>query len=198
MKDRDGRIRSSNEDKADVLAGHFFPPPVSADLTDTRGSVYPPELSISQEVVAEEIISILKTLAPDKAPGPDGIPNRFLRECREVLAEPLAKLFQDCLQRSYHPIPLRHSRTVVLRKPQKPAYDVAKAYRPIALLNTLGKVLEKVVARRISALAEEHNLLPATQMGARPGRSTITALEMLTEQIRTKGDGLGERPHIGS
>jgi hypothetical protein len=64
-------------------------------------------------------------------------------------------------------------------------YDVAKAYRPIALLNTLGKVLEKIVARRVSALAEEHNLLPTTQMGARPGRSTVTALEMLTEQIRT-------------
>jgi retron-type reverse transcriptase len=41
------------------------------------------------------------------------------------------------------------------------------------------------VARRVSALAEEHNLLPTTQMGARPGRSTVTALEMLTEQIRT-------------
>jgi hypothetical protein len=64
-------------------------------------------------------------------------------------------------------------------------YDVAKAYRPIALLNTLGKVLEKIVARRVSALVEAHNLLPATQIGARLGRSTVIALEMLTEQIRT-------------
>jgi hypothetical protein len=62
---------------------------------------------------------------------------------------------------------------------------MAKAYRPIALLNTLEKVLEKIVAYRISALAEEHGLLPTTQMGARPGRSTVTALEMLTEQIKT-------------
>jgi hypothetical protein len=44
-------------------------------------------------------------------------------------------------------MPFRHSKTVVLRKPQKPTYDVAKAYRPIALLNTLGKVLEKIVTR---------------------------------------------------
>jgi hypothetical protein len=35
--------------------------------------------------------------------------------------------------------------------------------------------------------AEEHNLLPTTLMGARPGRSTVTALEMLTEQIQTHG-----------
>jgi hypothetical protein len=59
-------------------------------------------------------------------------------------------------------MPFRHSKTVVLRKPQKPTYDVAKAYRPIALLNTLGKVLEKIVTRRVSALAEEHDLLPDT------------------------------------
>lgn len=185
IKDRDGRHHSSNEAKANVLADHFFPPPVKADLADTEGYRYPPELSVSQEVTTDEILSILKTIAPDKAPGPDSIPNRFLRECRDVLAGPLAKLFQDCLQRSYHPTPFRHSKTVVLRKPQKAAYDVAKAYRPIALLNTLGKMLEKIVARRISALAEEHGLLPTTQMGARPGRSTVTALEMLTEQIQT-------------
>jgi hypothetical protein len=113
--------------------------------------------------------------------------NHLLRECRDALAEPLAKLFQDCLQRSYHPMPFHHSKTVVLRKPQKPTYDAAKACRPTALLNTFGKVLEKIVARRVSALAVEHDLLSTTQMGVRPGRSTgsVMALEMLTEQIQT-------------
>jgi hypothetical protein len=85
----------------------------------------------------------------------------------------------------FGPTPFHHPRTVVLRKPQKPTYNIAKAYRPIALLNMLGKVLEKIVARCISALVEEHGLLPTTQMGVRPGRSPITTLEMLTEQIRT-------------
>ena len=119
---------------------------MKADLADIERYRYPPELSVSQEVTTDEILSILKTIAPDKAPGPDSIPNRFLRECRDVLARPLAKLFQDCLQRFYHLKPFRHSRTLVLRKLQKPTYDVAKAYRPIALLNTLRKVLEKIVA----------------------------------------------------
>ena len=45
-------------------------------------------------------------------------------------------------------------------------------------------MLEAIVARRISHLAEQHDLLPETQMGARPGRSTLTALELLVEQIR--------------
>ena len=59
-----------------------------------------------------------------------------------------------------------------------------KAYRPVALLNTLGKLLEAIVARQILYLAEQHNLLPKTQKGAQPGRSTLTALELLVEQIR--------------
>lgn len=105
IKDRDGMLHGPNEDKADVLADHFFPPPVNADLADIAGHVYPPELSVSQEVTTDNILGILKTIAPDKAPRSDSIPNRFLRECRDVLAEPLAKLFQDCLQRSYHPTP---------------------------------------------------------------------------------------------
>lgn len=47
------------------------------------------------------------------------------------------------------------------------------------------RLLEKIVAWRMSALAEEHHLLLTTQIGARPGRSTVTALEMLTKQIQT-------------
>jgi hypothetical protein len=158
---------------------------VRADPADIERYRYPPELSMGQEITADDIISILKDIAPDKAPGPDSIPNRPLRECRDVFAEPLAKLFQDCPQRSYYLTPFCHSKTVVLRKPQKPAYKVAKAHRPIALLNTLGKVLEKILALHMSALAEEHHLLPVTQMGARLGQSTVTVLEMLTKQIRT-------------
>ena len=50
------------------------------------------------------------------------------------------------------------------------------AYRPIALLNTLGKVLEVIVARRISNLAERYNLLLDKQYGARSGRLTEDAL----------------------
>lgn len=84
MKDREGRYHSSNEAKANVLADHFFPPLVRADLADIEGHRYPPELSVSQEVTTDEILSILKDITPDKAPRPDSIPNRLLRECRDV------------------------------------------------------------------------------------------------------------------
>jgi hypothetical protein len=71
------------------------------------------------------------------------------------------------------------SSTVVLKKLGIKNNFVPAAWRPIVLMNYLGKVLKAVVARRITAPSEEHSLLPPQQMGARPGRSTDTALEML-------------------
>ena len=41
------------------------------------------------------------------------------------------------------------------------------------------------MARKLSELAENNGTLPETQMGARKGRSTETALQLLTEQIYT-------------
>lgn len=56
----------------------------------------------------------------------------------------------------------RGARIVVLQKSGKPEYSIPGAYRPISLLNTLGKLLEAVVARRLSYLTEKHGLLPDT------------------------------------
>ncbi len=53
----------------------------------------------------------------------------------------------------------------------------------MALLNTIEKVPETVVASKIAALSEEHGLLPPQYMGSRPGRSTDTAHDMLLKQV---------------
>jgi hypothetical protein len=68
---------------------------------------------------------------------------------------------------------------------RKASYDVPGAWRPIALLNTIGKLIEAITAKRLRDAVEEYGLLPGTQMGARQGRSTETALELLIEQVRT-------------
>ncbi|KAI0997711.1 hypothetical protein K3495_g10478 [Podosphaera aphanis] len=132
-----------------------------------------------------KIKEILQKLPSAKAPDPDGIPNGFLKCCEPALNKVLAELFNACLIVGYHPKMFKESTTTVLRKPHKPRDDTPKSYRPIALLNSMGKLLEKLVANRISKAAEDFNLLPEEQMGARPKRSTISAVELLTEQIHT-------------
>jgi hypothetical protein len=63
-----------------------------------------------------------------------------------------------------------------LKKPNKDDYILIEVYRPIALLNSIGKILELVMARKLSELIENNDLLPETQIGVRKGRLIETAL----------------------
>jgi hypothetical protein len=72
---------------------------------------------------------------------------------------------------------------ILLKKPEKSDYLDLSAYRPIILLNTLGKILEAVVTRRIRYVVEKYNLLLKTQIGVKRGRSTETVLYFLTEKV---------------
>jgi hypothetical protein len=131
----------------------------------------------------------LKRTKPDKCPGADEIPNRFLQAMGEPLVQALTALINRCWAAEYFPKKFRMAYTIVLRKPSKPDkqrdYSDPGAWWPIALLSTLGKVMELVMAQRLSSLAEQHKLLPDNQMENRKNRSIETALELLIEQIHT-------------
>jgi len=174
-----------NTIRTQILAKKFFPPPEAADLADIEHTIYPQPVLVPQEVTEAMIRAALKKMHPDKAPGPDGIINRILKECLKELLPVLVPTFNMCAKLGYHPKPFREGCTIAIRKPGKPSYTVAAGYRPIMLLNTMGKLLEAVIATEISRITEEYQLLPETQMGARPGKSTLTALTLATELIHS-------------
>jgi retron-type reverse transcriptase len=162
-----------------------LPPPKHADITDIGLREYPVPLDIDEEIREEEIHEALQHVTNDKAPGPDQIPNRVLKAAEEWLTPKLYKLFNATVRIGYHPKTWKSAITLALRKPNKDDYTLVGAYRPIALLNSMGKILELVMSRKLSKLAENNDLLPETQIGARKGRSTETALQLLTEQVHT-------------
>jgi hypothetical protein len=84
----------------------------------------------------------------------------------------------------HFPAQFKKAGTITLKKPKRNPVEPG-SWRPITLLNTIGKIIESVTARRLSNAAEEYSLLPRTQMGNRPQRSTEVALEFLLEQIYT-------------
>ena len=94
-------------------------------------------------------------------------------------------LTQACWATAYYPKRFRVARTVAIRKPGKEDYTLPGAWRPIALLSTVGKVIEALTATQIRRLAESYNMLPAYQMGARQSRSTETALDLIVNQVHT-------------
>jgi hypothetical protein len=97
----------------------------------------------------------------------------------------LTLLADMCLRLKHYLAFLKSSQTIVLRKPRKSFYKSLSVWRLIALLKTIGKVIEKLLARKIRNLAEKHHLLYLSQMGAQAKRGTGTALELLTSIVQT-------------
>ena len=56
-------------------------------------------------------------------------------------------------------------------------------YRPIALLNTVGKVMDKVLAKRMLFMADAYGLLPRTHTGGRAAAGCEHAVHLLLEKI---------------
>ena len=74
---------------------------------------------------------------------------------------------------------------MILRKPNKNNYDIVKTWRSIVLLNTMNKILESIISKKLSYLVKHHDWLFTAQMKAWSNRSTEIVLKLLTEQMHT-------------
>lgn len=128
-----------------------------------------------------EVMNLLKQAPSRKAGGIDGIPYEAMKMCRRVIEPYLTYIFQACIDLRLHLDHFKNSITVVIKKPNKPS-ELPNSYRPIAILNTIGKLFERLITDRMKALVLKHDLLPATQFGA-PGRNTTLAIEYLVDTI---------------
>jgi ribonuclease HI len=178
----DGGLAHEPEEKAEILRQTFFPPPLMADLSDIDGYEYPQAIECP-EITSSEIERAIRRAAPNKAPGTDDIPNVILHQTLDILLPHLEKLFNTCLRQQYCPVHFKEAITVVLRKPGKDDYTQPKSYRPIALLNTLGKALEAIIANRLTYLVDTYQLLPKRHTGGRKLASTDHAIHLLLQRI---------------
>jgi hypothetical protein len=94
----------------------------------------------------KEVQTAIRAVSPLKAPGLDGITNKALQAGIDPIAAYLTRIFNQSLRLEYCPASFRASITAVLRKPGKANYAIPKVYRPIALLNTISKVIDTVIA----------------------------------------------------
>ena len=93
-----------------------------------------------------------------------------------MACEEVATLFlwiaNACLRAGIWPKELKASKNVVIPKPEKPSYDVPKAFRPIVLLNTMGKLFEKMIANHLQFEAAKEGILHPCQFGGVRQNST--------------------------
>jgi hypothetical protein len=176
---------NTTQSKCDALYSQFFPPPPEADLADTNHFIYPEPFECPT-VTLDKTSCAINDLSPYKVPGPSGIPKIALQRTSHLITPILTVITNAALCLGYHLEPWRHFTTITLRKPGKPNYTITKAYRPIALEDTMSKITESIVAQRLSQLAEEHRLLPPNHFGARPGKTTTGAVLYLAQHIKDK------------
>jgi hypothetical protein len=180
----DQKRAEDHPSKVEMLKEHFFPI-TPADLSDLERQVNRSLFEIEQTTSAEEISTVLRSCPTLSAPGEEEIPFHFLKCLGEPVAQAIANLANACLRLEVFPPFLKKARMIVLKKPGKNSYESPNSWQPIALLKTIGKVIEKLVAKRIREAAEARQLIPPNQIGARAKHSTSTALELLTSMVHT-------------
>ncbi|CAA7267777.1 unnamed protein product [Cyclocybe aegerita] len=119
------------------------------------------------------------------APGPDHVTWVHLKELlkdKHVLVLFIV-LANACLRVGHWPRIFKESLSVIVLKPNKPSYAVPKAFRPIILLITFGKLIEKMIANRIQFDTVKHDIFHPNQLGGIRQRSTEDAGLILTHLV---------------
>jgi endonuclease/exonuclease/phosphatase family metal-dependent hydrolase len=188
-------IALSSSDKADAIANHleqvFIPRPPVPGTPDLDARVvepyatedpipFPPEAQISRE----ELLQELKRLKIRKSPGPDLIGGQLILQLPGSAVEVLYQIYSKCLALSYFPTAWKAAKVISLLKPGKPPRNPA-SYRPISLLNIFGKVLERLVLKRIQEHVNEAQIIPRQQFGFVGKTSTEHQLLRLCNKITT-------------
>ena len=123
----------------------------------------------------EEVKTAIVAQKKNKAAGPDGINAEVLHHLVKMVSPYLRDLFNTCLLQGRIPRCLKEANMVILSKGEDKDPKLLKSYRPICLLNILGKIQERLLCKRL----RDHRLLFGIsnyQFGFRKGRSTEDAI----------------------
>jgi len=128
---------------------------------------------------ADELTRAVRRLSPRKSPGPNGLPNEVLKMFAVSRPQTALKIYNDCLTALTFPPRWKRARLVLIRKgPDKPP-DQPSSYRPICMLDSSGKLLERLLLQRLESHLDAHGgrRRAANQYGFRKGVSTVSAVE---------------------
>ncbi|CAI6362906.1 unnamed protein product [Macrosiphum euphorbiae] len=116
-------------------------------------------------------------MKPSKAPGLDGITAGMLRKAWPLIKDTTTQLMNKCLENAKFPDCWKVSRLVIIPKSGKKDKSNPKSYRPISLLPTMSKALERLIITRLESETSLNEI--GNQHGFVAGRSTITAMKSL-------------------
>ncbi len=137
-------------------------------------------------VGTETVILTIKSLNETSSVGSDGIPMKFIKDALYVIAFYLTCIVNTSIVTGIVPIAWKRALVIPLFK----SGDVSdfNNFRPVSLLPIISKILEKIVASKLTHFLETKKLLSNSQHGFRPKLSTETALTVITDKIYNNMD----------
>lgn len=165
----------------------LFPP---QDELNDIGLDHIEDMSEIENVTMDEILATLSRISDEKAPGPDGVPNAAFKAAVRARPAVFADLYSTCIREGIFPERWKRQRLVLLLKPGK-APDEPSSYRPLCLLDTVGKVLERIIGDRLQEHLEGAGGLCDRQYGFRRARSTVDAIRTVVDIARNATSGSG-------
>ena len=129
----------------------------------------------------EEIEKLIDKLPNKTSKGHDDISNVLLKKLKIVVSAPLELIFNKSIEEGVLPEEMKKADVIPLYK-SKERY-VVNNYRPISLLVTVSKLLEKVIYTRTYHFMCETNQLYQSQYGFRSGFSCENAISELVGRI---------------
>ena len=130
-----------------------------------------------------EILNIVRSLKSSKSCGYDELNVFTLKQIIHYLASPLAHIFNLSLSSGIFPSAFKIAKVIPVFKKDDPTH--LNNYRPISILSSLSKILEKIVHKRLYSFLNDNNLLIPNQFGFRNQHSTDHAIIQLCDKIIT-------------
>ncbi|KAL4084424.1 hypothetical protein QTP88_028246 [Uroleucon formosanum] len=138
------------------------------------------QAQINSMITMDEISYTLKK-CKSLSPGPDGIPFIFIQYFGPKSQNLLLKIYNTIWYNGSFPSTWKKGIVIPINKPGKIRFST-EGYRPITLLNTMCKVLEKIVNFRLNWFLEKINYLTPNQNGFRKNRSTYDNLTKIKDE----------------
>ena len=150
-----------------------------AECEDFCSTLEPETLTISES----DVLATLKRLNPHKAPGPDGIKGKLLKNCASQLSSIFTYIFQ--LLVNCHTMPRDWKMSTIIPIPKNSKASQPNDFRPVALTSVIAKCFERILCMFLKT--QVNDLLDPFQFAYRAQRGTddacLTLLNFLSKHL---------------
>jgi hypothetical protein len=181
----DGKLVYDHKEMASLLSARFFAEegdPIPTSFHDDPPTLPPRTFHAFSE---EEMEPLLRATSNNSALGSSGIGWSLLKKGWDATKDHLIDIYNACLLLGHHLVRWKEAKVVAIPKLDKPDYSLPKAHRPILLLETMSKLLEKAVAKRMQHDIVAHELIHTNQFGGRAHSSCLDAGLTLLHDVQS-------------